>query len=350
MGGGSKTSGDTVYNKKYKEEYQFWMQEYKKIIEAKKQKELEQQEAEQAKQKASSDAHRSAITMLKAQFGDDYVDNILEDDANDHDQETEHDHDPDITSTPTDNSISLNVPPTVSPVVSTLLTTTQNIMASNVASKFDKADDFAILWDKNIFTTFMRLAGLDSNTVDLNLLKSPWVVAAFVHFTDLNVPTGVDSKSNTCDEGQEDVPEKSSDASSRCDVSKTFKQEDSSEKWGKKCLSNEELDKLLLKWLKRTPEKGGSVIPSPLSPHDKSVTRTDSQNLKEMAPAKKLEIQGATLMLKWAKRTGKNFEASLTKMGCELVVYDSDDVSFFTAICTMFLSSVMLTALTWHWT
>ena len=110
-----------------------------------KNKELEQQKAEQVKQKVSSDAHRGAITMLKAQFGDDYVDNILEEDANDHDQETEHDHDPDITSTPTDNSISLNVAPTVSPVVSTLLTTTQNIMASNVASKFDKADDFAIL-------------------------------------------------------------------------------------------------------------------------------------------------------------------------------------------------------------
>ena len=77
------------------------------------------------------------------------------------------------------------------------------------------------------------------------------------------------------------------------------------EKWGKKCLSNEELDKLLLKHLKRTLEKGGSVIPSLLSPCDKSVTRTDSQNLKEMAPAKRLAIQGATLMLKQAKRTGK---------------------------------------------
>ena len=130
---------------------------------------------------------------------------------------------------------------------------------------------------------------------------------------------------------------KSSDASSRFDISKSsLKQEDSLEKWGKKCLSNEELDKLLSKHLKRTPEKGGSVIPSLLSLHDKSVTRTDSQNLKEMAPAKRLAIQGATLMLKQAKRTGKNFEASLTKMGCELVVFDSDDVSFFTAICTMF--------------
>ena len=146
MGGGSKSSGDTVYNKKYKEEYQFWMQEYKKIIKAKKQKELEQQKAEQAKQKVSSDAHRSAIAMLKAQFGDDYVENILEDDTNDHDQETDDDHDPDIiTSTPTDNSVSLNAPPTVSPVVSMLLITTQNITESNVESKFDKADDFAIL-------------------------------------------------------------------------------------------------------------------------------------------------------------------------------------------------------------
>ena len=62
------------------------MQEYKKIIEAKKQKELEQQKAEQAKQKVSSDVHKSAIAMLKAQFGDDYVENILEDCANDHDQ------------------------------------------------------------------------------------------------------------------------------------------------------------------------------------------------------------------------------------------------------------------------
>ena len=83
------------------------MQEYKKIIEAKKQKELEQQKAEQAKQKVSSDAHRSAIAMLKAQFDDDYVENILEDDANDHDQEIDHDPDPDIvTSTPTDKCLS----------------------------------------------------------------------------------------------------------------------------------------------------------------------------------------------------------------------------------------------------
>ena len=73
----------------------------------------------------------------------------------------------------------------------------------------------------------MRLAGLDSNIVDFNLLKNPQVVAAFVHFTDLNIPMGVDSKSNTCDEGQEDVPAKSSDASSRCDISKSsLKQEE----------------------------------------------------------------------------------------------------------------------------
>ena len=54
-----------------------------------------------------------------------------------------------------------------------------------------------------------------------------------------------------------------------------------------------ELNKLLLKHLKRTLEKGGGVIASPLSPCDKSLTRTDSHNLKEMAPAKRLAIQGA---------------------------------------------------------
>ena len=53
-----------------------------------------------------------------------------------------------------------------------------------------------------------------------------------------------------------------------------------------------------------------------------------------MALAKRLAIQGATQMLKQAKKTGKNFESSLTKMGCELVVYESED--FFTAICTLF--------------
>ena len=132
--------------KSIKKNISFGCKNTRKLLRPKKQKELEQQKAEQAKQKASSDAHRSAITMLKAQFGDDYVDNILEDDANDHDQETDHNHDPDIiTSIPTDNSVSLNAPPTVSLVVSTLLTTTQNITASNVESKFDKADDFAIL-------------------------------------------------------------------------------------------------------------------------------------------------------------------------------------------------------------
>ena len=162
-------------------------------------------------------------------------------------------------------------------------------------------------------------------------------MATFVCLTDIKVALGLDSKSNTCDEGQEDIPEKSTDASSRCEVSKSsLKQEDILGKWEKKHLSNEELNKLLLKHLRRTLEKGGAVIVSPLSPHDKSLTRTDSQNLKEMASAKRLAIQGATQMLKWAKRTGKNFEASLTKMGCELVMYDSDDFSFFMAICTLF--------------
>ena len=144
--GGSKPSGDPVYNKKYKEDYQYWMQEYQKMIEAQKQTDLEKEKAEQVKQKASSDAHRSVIAMLKAQYGDDYVDNILEDDTNDNDDDREQHQDADmLTSTPRDNSVSLNAPPTVSPVVSTLLTASQNITASNVASNFDKADDFAIL-------------------------------------------------------------------------------------------------------------------------------------------------------------------------------------------------------------
>ena len=47
----------------------------------------------------------------------------------------------------------------------------------------------------------MRLTGLDSNIVDVILLKSPRVVVAFVHFNDINVALGVDCKSNTCDEG-----------------------------------------------------------------------------------------------------------------------------------------------------
>ena len=144
--GGSKHSGNPVYNKKYKEDHQYWMQEYQKMIKAQKQKDLEKGKAEQAKQKASSDAHRSVIAMLKAQYGDDYVDNILEDDTNDNDDDREQHQDADmLTSTPMDNSVSLNAPPTVSLVVSTLLTTSQNIMASNVASNFDKPDEFAIL-------------------------------------------------------------------------------------------------------------------------------------------------------------------------------------------------------------
>ena len=84
--------------------------------------------------------------MLKAQYGDDYVDNILEGDTNDNDDDREQHQNADmLTSTPTDNRVSLNAPPTVSLVVSTLLTTSQNITASNVASNFDKSDDFAIL-------------------------------------------------------------------------------------------------------------------------------------------------------------------------------------------------------------
>ena len=120
---------------------------------------------------------------------------------------------------------------------------------------------------------------------------------AFVCFSDINIALGVDCKSNTCDEDQDDIPEKSSDALSRCQVSKSIKQE-ISEKQGKKHLSNEELNKFLSKHLKRTPERAGAVIASPLSPCDKSLMRTDPQNLKEMAPAKKLAIQGATHMLK----------------------------------------------------
>ena len=72
------------------------------------------------------------------------------------------------------------------------------------------------------------------NIVDVNLLKSPRVVVAFVHFNDIKVALGVDYKSNTCDEGQDDIPKKSSDASSRCEVSKSsIKQEEILEKWEK---------------------------------------------------------------------------------------------------------------------
>ena len=124
-------------------------------------------------------------------------------------------------------------------------------------------------------------------------------MVAFVHFNDINIALGVDCKSNTCDENQDDIPEKSSDASSRCQVSKSsIKQEEISEEWGKKCLSNEELDKFLSKHLKRTPEKAGAIIASALSPCDKSLMRTDPQNLKEIALAKRMAIQGATHMLK----------------------------------------------------
>ena len=63
---------------------------------------------------------------------------------------------------------------------------------------------------------------------------------------------------------------------------------------GEKHLSNEELDKFLSKHLKRTLEKPGGIIASLLSPHNKSLMRTDSQNLKEIALAKRLAIQGAT--------------------------------------------------------
>ena len=108
------------------------------------------------------------------------------------------------------------------------------------------------------------------------------------------------------------------------------------QKSGEKSPSPMRNDKFLSKHLKRTLEKAGAIIASPLSPHDKSLMRTDPQNLKEMAPAKRLAIQGATHMLKQAKKSGKNFESSLTKMGHELVVYESEDVSFFTAICTLF--------------
>ena len=56
--------------------------------------------------------------------------------------------------------------------------------------------------------------------------------------------------------------------------------------------------KFLSKHLKRTLEKPGGIIASPLSPHNKSLMRTDSQNLKGMALAKRLAIQGANQMLK----------------------------------------------------
>ena len=60
-------------------------------------------------------------------------------------------------------------------------------------------------------------------------------MVAFLHFNDIKVALGVDCKSNTCDEGQDDIPEKSGDASSRCEVSKSsIKQEEILEKWGKK--------------------------------------------------------------------------------------------------------------------
>ena len=76
------------------------------MIKAQKQKDLEKEKVEQVKQKASSDAHRSAITMLKAQYGDDYVSNILEDDTNDNDDDREQHQDADmLTSTPMGNSV-----------------------------------------------------------------------------------------------------------------------------------------------------------------------------------------------------------------------------------------------------
>ena len=108
---------------------------------------------------------------------------------------------------------------------------------------------------------------------------------------------------------QDDIPEKkNSDALSRCQVSKSsIKQEEISEKRGKKHLSNEELNKFLSKCLKRTLEKAGAIIASPLSPCDKSLMRTDPQNLKEMALAKRLAIQGANSHAETSKEEWQKF-------------------------------------------
>ena len=53
----------------------------------------------------------------------------------------------------------------------------------------------------------MWLAGLDGNIVRFKFVEKPLGCGCFcMQFTDIKVPMGVDSKSNTCDEGQEDIP------------------------------------------------------------------------------------------------------------------------------------------------
>ena len=42
-----------------------------------------------------------------------------------------------------------------------------------------------------VYGSFMQLAGIQNETVDLEVLKSPQVVASYVKFTDINIQTSV---------------------------------------------------------------------------------------------------------------------------------------------------------------
>ena len=54
-----------------------------------------------------------------------------------------------------------------------------------------KMDDFDILCNLPVYGSFMQLAGIQNETVDLEVLKSPQVVASYVKFTDINIQTSV---------------------------------------------------------------------------------------------------------------------------------------------------------------
>ena len=54
-----------------------------------------------------------------------------------------------------------------------------------------RLDDFEILCNPTVYGSFMWLVGIDNKLVDLEILKSPQVVASYVRFTDINICTTV---------------------------------------------------------------------------------------------------------------------------------------------------------------
>ena len=76
-----------------------------------------------------------------------------------------------------------------------------------------KLDDFKILHNPTVYSSFMWLAGIDNKLVDLEILKSPQVMALYVRFTDINIWTTVTNPlpPQKCSEPALEVKHKKSD-------------------------------------------------------------------------------------------------------------------------------------------